>query len=204
MKFYVVLSHPKSESLNRALFSTTCEALTLAGHEVTSTDLYAIGFNPVSYPSSGSSFSMDDAQMALYNAELRRELELLEWCDAVVFHFPLWWSGMPAMMRGWIDRVLGSHSLAFYRDHGGYSSKKSVMCITQAHQDYEDIMGHIIRPMEVASFQAARFNVLPSTVITVPPKGDPSADAATREALALWRKRCEHGFSEDPVPPMRL
>lgn len=64
-----------------------------------------------------------------YAPELQVEMDKLAWCDVLILQFPLWWMGMPAIMKGWIDRVL-----AIGRAYGGgryyraVSSTASAQC----------------------------------------------------------------------------
>ena len=105
MKVYVVFCHPVRTSLVGSAFDRTLAALHRAGHEVRSSDLYADGFVP--------ELSLQDKQAHLtdYRTEpelrpdIARYVDQLRWCDALVFVYPTWWSGQPAMLKGWIDRV---------------------------------------------------------------------------------------------------
>lgn len=101
MRVLVVYCHPVPESFCAALRDTVTEALGEAGHEIRLLDLYAEGFNPI----------MGCDERRIYNdcgrAEhpLPEHAEHLEWAQAMVFVYPTWWYGMPAMLKGWLDRV---------------------------------------------------------------------------------------------------
>jgi NAD(P)H dehydrogenase (quinone) len=102
VRAYVVYCHPDPDSFTSVVRSRVIEALEAAGHRVRTSDLYADGFEPVFT----SSAALDDLMpkheyplVAEYCANLR-------WCEALVFIYPTWWSGQPAMLTGWLDRVL--------------------------------------------------------------------------------------------------
>jgi NAD(P)H dehydrogenase (quinone) len=97
----VVHCHPDPESFTAAVRARAIDVLRERGHEVRLTDLYAMRFNPV-----------------LSRREEARHLEPgpdptvadhaadLQWCQQLVLVYPTWWSGQPAMLKGWFDRVL--------------------------------------------------------------------------------------------------
>lgn len=102
MKAYVVYCHPDPSSYTAALRDRAVDALTAAGHQVRMSDLYADGFEP----------ALSRTELADYlappspPAEIVDYLDNLRWCNALVFVYPTWWSGQPAMLTGWLDRVL--------------------------------------------------------------------------------------------------
>jgi NAD(P)H dehydrogenase (quinone) len=102
VKAYVVYCHPDPESFTAAVRQRVVDALTAAGHEVRISDLYADGFEPA--------MSLQGWLDYLSPAELEPGIadycEHLWWCDTLVFVYPTWWSGQPAMLQGWLDRVL--------------------------------------------------------------------------------------------------
>lgn len=89
-----VLAHPDEGSLNHHLAEVGTEALSENGWEVDVHDLYADGFNPL--------------LIGEGEDDVRREQERLRAADLLVLQFPLWWYSMPAMMKGWVDRVFES------------------------------------------------------------------------------------------------
>lgn len=100
MRTLVVYCHPDPGSFVAAVKECAVEALRAGGHDVRVTDLYADGFDPL-----------------FTGAERERHLEVgahpdaspyvvdLQWCEQLVLVYPTWWSGQPAMLKGWIDRV---------------------------------------------------------------------------------------------------
>ncbi|MGZ4772917.1 MAG: NAD(P)H-dependent oxidoreductase [Ilumatobacteraceae bacterium] len=102
MKVYVVYCHPDPESFTSAVRGRAVDALAKAGHEIRLADLYAEGFDPT--------MSLDEVQHHLDRSKHQPAIDSycgnLEWCDTLVFIYPTWWSGPPAMLMGWLDRVL--------------------------------------------------------------------------------------------------
>ncbi len=95
----VLVCHPRESSFNGFLARRAREVLAACGHTVVFHDLYAEGFNPVlSAPEMDRGFSFDEVVIA-HGRELAASQGL------VVIH-PDWWGGPPAMLKGWIDRVM--------------------------------------------------------------------------------------------------
>ena len=101
MRVLVVYCHPVPESYGAAIRDRILAALDEGGHETRLLDLHAIGFEPV----------MGAEERRRYNAlrpgehPLPEQAGHLAWCEALVFVYPTWWYGLPAMLKGWLDRV---------------------------------------------------------------------------------------------------
>ncbi|WP_280239556.1 NAD(P)H-dependent oxidoreductase [Nocardia abscessus] len=110
----VVYAHPKPDSLTGALKDVAVRQLRTQGHEVRTTDLYAMGWKAAADTDDFGAVEEPNFMLAsgvayhngTLSPDIRAEQEKLLWADAVVLHFPLWWFGMPAIMKGWVDRVL--------------------------------------------------------------------------------------------------
>lgn len=100
MNVLVVYCHPNPESFIAAARTVVVETLRRGGHDVRLEDLYADGFQPVL--SADERLTHREPGVA---PELQRYADDLRWCEAIVFVYPTWWSGMPAMLKGWVDRV---------------------------------------------------------------------------------------------------
>ena len=105
MRLLVVHCHPVPDSYGAALRDRVLEAARQAGHDVRLRDLYAEGFDPVmgaeerlGYHTPGE----NEAPVADHLADLR-------WAEGLVFVYPTWWYGQPAMLKGWLDRVWVPH-----------------------------------------------------------------------------------------------
>lgn len=106
MRVLVVYCHPCPESFTAAVRDTALAALREAGHEVRLVDLYAAKFDPV----------MSAEERRLYHERGTNEIPVAEqiaelrWCEALVFVYPTWWYGQPAMLKGWLERVWIPHA----------------------------------------------------------------------------------------------
>lgn len=106
MRVLVVSAHPSTESFVGALRERVLAALDEEGHEVRHRDLCAERFNPVfSEFERVNHVGELDAKLA-HMPDLVDHVEDLRWCEALVLVYPTWWSGQPAIMKGWFDRVL--------------------------------------------------------------------------------------------------
>jgi len=106
MKVLVVLAHPSQESFVSFLSSEVITELRSCGHEIRQHDLWVENFNPVFTPYERLNHVGDVQEKLKELPELRQHIEDLQWCDALVLVYPTWWSGQPAMLKGWFDRVL--------------------------------------------------------------------------------------------------
>ena len=111
MLIQVVHCHPLVESYDHALFRTIVDTLESTGHEVVATDLYREGFDPAMTAPERQSYmgnQYDLSAVAEYAETLRR-------VEGLVLCFPHWWFSMPAVLKGWVDRVWGP-GIAFTYD----------------------------------------------------------------------------------------
>lgn len=144
MKAHVVLAHPEPKSFNAYLTSISNQILGENGYEVTISDLYAMGFDPREAPQhyqsrkDAETFHTQTEQR--FNAdkdtlpdEIEEEIGRLLESDLLIIHFPLWWFGMPAILKGWMDRVFvyGRMYRSVRRyDKGVCAGKKMIACVT--------------------------------------------------------------------------
>ena len=100
MHILTVLDQPDPKSFSRAVARRFMEGAEAAGHTVELADLHAEGFNPVWRMEDFA--QMEDKPMP---GDVLAEQARIERCDGLALVFPLWWWGMPSMMKGWVDRV---------------------------------------------------------------------------------------------------
>ncbi len=96
----VVYCHPLEDSFVAAARDRVLAGLASGGAEVRFTDLYADGFDPAFGAAERANHLVagTDPSLSSYAADL-------QWCNTLVLVYPTWWSGQPAMLKGWIDRV---------------------------------------------------------------------------------------------------
>jgi len=100
MRVLVIHAHPDPDSLIAAARDRALAALKRVGHEVRMSDLYADGFEP--------ELSADECRTHTQpgvTADLQAYADDLRWAEALVLVYPTWWSGFPAILKGWVDRV---------------------------------------------------------------------------------------------------
>ena len=99
----VILCHPDPHSFNRGVADAYCAAVRKCGQDVVVRDFYAMGFDPVlkgHERPTGADFTP--------SPDVRRELDLLRPCDVFVLVYPIWFGTPPAMLKGYVERVLGA------------------------------------------------------------------------------------------------
>lgn len=144
MKVFIVFAHPEPQSFGAAMLRRSVEALTACGHQVQVSDLHAMRFNPIA---SAADFTERRFVQALqydreqkhahehqaFASDIKAEIDKLLWCDLLILQFPLWWFSVPAIMKGWIDRVFVNgvvYGKGRRFDTGGLKGRKAMLSIT--------------------------------------------------------------------------
>ena len=107
MNVLIVFTHPNPNSFNHALLERVSAGLTEAGHTIKVKDLYKENFDPIL-----SASDLAQLQEGNIPPKIAKEQEQLLWADSLIFIYPLWWFGRPAMLKGWFDIVM-TNGLAF-------------------------------------------------------------------------------------------
>jgi len=102
MRALVVYCHPKPDSFTAAVRDVVLARLGEAGAEVRLSDLYARGFDPALTADALTCYE-DEARNC---AGVQRDVDDLRWCDTLIFVYPTWWYGLPAVLKGWLDRSM--------------------------------------------------------------------------------------------------
>ncbi|KXF75319.1 NAD(P)H dehydrogenase [Paramesorhizobium deserti] len=132
MKVLLVFAHPEPRSLNGALRDIAVDELKAQGHEVQVSDLYAEGWKSevdrADFPSLAPDARFKPAKASgealadnSLTPDVKAEQEKILWADVLILQFPLWWFSMPAILKGWIDRV---YSYGFAYGVGEHSDKR--------------------------------------------------------------------------------
>lgn len=217
MKILIIYAHPEPQSMNGAMFTTAVDTLTSAGHEVQVSDLYAMQFNPVSDRANFTSVhdpgfykqQLEEVHATKVNgfaAEIEEEQQKVEWCDLMIWQFPLWWFSAPAILRGWVDRVFAMGR--FYKnghiyETGIFDNKKALLSLTTggAEADYRDgglngDLAGILRPLHRGILEFTGFTVLRPHVVYGPARQ--SVEGREQE-LEAWKNRLVDIFEEPPI-----
>lgn len=216
MRVLFVLAHAEPTSFNGAMARAGAAALEAAGHEVIVSDLYAMGFDPVSDRRNFTIIADPDrleqqAEEAFasrhdgFEPALQAEMDKVAWCDALVFQFPIWWLGLPAILKGWVDRVFAlgrAYGGGRWFDGGMFAGKRAMCAVTVGGS--EDVYSeagvygpieHILFPIHRGIFQFTGFTVVEPFVVYAPGR----ADLAEREHyLAAYAGRLL-GLAEAPT-----
>lgn len=183
MNILIVHAHPESQSFCTAMKDLAVATLGGAGHAVQVSDLYAMNWNPVASAADFAQRSNPDYLVYALEqreavkrgdiaADIAGELEKLLWADLVIFNFPLFWCSVPAILKGWIDRVLVSGicygGLRFY-DRGGLAGKRALLSFSlggQQHMFADEDAVHgdwepMLRPLQRGTLAYVGMSVLP-------------------------------------------
>lgn len=171
MQVHLVHAHPEPRSFVAAMRDVTVGELEAAGHTVTVSDLYAMGFDPVlSERDFASRTNPDHLVYALEQrhahasgalaSDIRNEVDKVLAADMLGFTFPLFWFGVPAIMKGWIERVFLSGP--FYGGKrlygkGGLAGKRAFAAFSLGGREHmfgaDAIHGELVEGMMRSFFQ---------------------------------------------------
>lgn len=144
MQILIVHCHPETNSFNKALTNAALLKLQELGHVVEISDLYVEQFDPVEKASNYASrinsniFEPLAEQRNSFKSDslpidVKREIDRLERADLVVFQFPIWWHSVPAMLKGWMDRVFisgGLYTSKMRYDKGYFRGRRAICSVT--------------------------------------------------------------------------
>ena len=147
MRHLVISAHPRRHSFNRAVVEAYRAAARGLGHQVEIRDLYAGKFDPV--------LTIRDVGITPGRRpprDVAREQKAIRRADVIAFVAPLWWSGLPAMLKGYLDRVF-SAGFAYLIDRRGnylpaFKNKRAVMIVTSGATSAELKSGGTLRAFE--------------------------------------------------------
>jgi len=217
MNVLLVLAHPEPKSFNGAMARIAVQTLAMSGHEVTVSDLCGMSFDPRSTRANFTSVKdagyfkpqteeMHAAEVGGFCAELEAEMRKLEACDLMIWQFPLWWFGLPAVLKGWVDRVFAKGR--FYGggrvyETGVMKGKRAMLSLTTGGppsaytaDGYNGNIEGILRPIHRGMLQFVGFDVLRPHVVYEPVR---LTDEQRAEALAAWGRRLGSIAEEDPI-----
>lgn len=182
-----VYAHHEASSLTSALKNITLSVLSHQGHKVLETDLYGSGFAPKAEKfdfttTRGGHFNymLEQKHAAQANMgfapDIVGELEKLAQADVVVFHTPLWWFSVPAVLKGWFDRVLAM-GVAWdggkIYENGLLRGKRAMLCVVAGGpEEYYRVDGkhkatiqQILHPIHHGTLAFCGFDVLEPYIV---------------------------------------
>lgn len=218
MNVLIVFAHPERHSFNGALKNTAVETLQQAGHSVVVSDLYEMGWQAAIGSDDFCGKRADANYLDLSREqehavaadslamEIKAEQEKLANADLILFHFPVWWFSMPAIMKGWVDRVFArgfAYSAGKKYGTGHFQGKKAMLCITTgtAATLYEPNgidgdLHHILWPIHNGMLAYTGFTVLPPYAAWMP------ARLSEEERLGYLKGYSHHLQQMDQLQPL--
>lgn len=217
MNILIVLAHPEPKSFNGALFETAAHTLREAGHTVVTSDLYRMGFNPVSDRHNFTTTQDPDfLKLQLeeglaskehgFVPELEAEIAKIEACDLMIWQFPLWWFSVPAILKGWVDRTLAmgrAYGYGNIYETGMFRGKRALLSLTTGGPAESYVKGGfngdldaILRPIQRGILQFTGFDVLAPQIFFGPVR---VADEQRQEWLAQYAERLRGIADEAPI-----
>ena len=223
MNILWVSAHPDPRSLNGSLRDSALKWLAGAGHTAMESDLYRMGWNPVVtaedyahdpahrlHVATASSTALADGTIA---ADIAAEQDKVRRADAVVLQFPLWWFSMPAIMKGWVDRVfVEGFGYGIRKAEGGtrrygdglLAGTRALIVTSMGGSEHtvsprgiNGSLDELLFPIQHGFFWYTGMSVLPPVLI-------PSADRMTDDGYAAaethLQARLGTLFSDRPIP----
>ena len=218
MRALIVYAHPEPSSFTAAMKDAAVATLTARGHSVEVSDLHAEGFIPVAGRhdflglADPSRFHYQTEQLHAsktsgFAPDIVREQGRVTRAELMVFVFPIWWGGLPAILKGWFDRVM-AYGFAYADgkrfDSGYFLGRRALMGIstggtTERFSDdgvYGDIE-RVLYPVRRCMLEYLGLEVLDPFVAFAAPRVD---DAARHEYLEAWSARVA-AAADDAAPP---
>src|SRR5437764_2162724 len=226
MKVLLVFAHPEPRSLNGALRDVAIDELKAQGHEVRVTDLYAqrwtsevdradfLNLAPQA-PLGPAAASKEAFAANALTDDVKAEIEKLLWADALILQFPLWWFGMPAILKGWVDRVfaygfaygVGAHGGERWGDRygeGALSGRRAMLSVTiggrAPHYGKRGVNGRLddlLWPIQHGVLFYPGMAVMPPFVIY---QSDKLSETEWPGIAQAYKRRLAGLFSDQPIP----
>lgn len=219
MHTLIVNAHPEPTSFCSSLARTAHDTLTARGHSAIVSDLYRDGFDPAGGPGDfterayADRFGYQREQIAAsrngtFAPPLAREIERVKNADLVILHFPLWWFGLPAMMKGWVDRVFAmgfAYGPGQSHATGPLKGKRAMLTFTTGSPAVafgadapNGDMNALLFPIQYGMLHFVGMDVLPPFIAY----GAARVDEAAR--LAYLDRYTAHLSALDQAEPLRL
>lgn len=226
MNALIVYASPEPDSFNGRMRSVAVETLKKLGYQTEICDLYAEGFDPLEGPRHYSSRAdtqrfngMVEQSFAVkqntVSADVTRMIERLDRAQLLILQFPLWWYAVPAILKGWLDRVLvyGSvYGTEMRYDKGRFAGRRAMISVTcggpPGSYDPNGRNGDVNMWLYPTSYTLAYigYTVLPAfaTYGVIPP-GTPEQAAKAQAHLAATEERYrQHLLTLDSRPPLQF
>lgn len=229
MKVFIVFAHPEPQSLSASLRDVAIHELDAAGHEVKVSNLYGMDWksnvDSQDFPSlpPGERLMPAAASRRAFDGgtltdDVQAEIDKLLWADTLILQFPFWWYAMPAILKGWVDRVyacgfaygVGEHSDKRWGNRfgeGTLAGKRAMLIVTaggwEEHYSARGVNGPIddlLFPINHGILYYPGYNVLPPFVTYSTDRFDDDRFELAAKAL---RQRMRAIETTPPIPYRR-
>lgn len=228
MKYFFIYAHPAPTSLSGFLMNRAVQLLQASGHEVIVSDLYAMKWKAVADENDFPGQQTDTGSPLNYAAASRKafsegtqspdvaeEQQKLLWADVVIIQFPIWWYGMPAILKGWFDRVYANGFAYGVGQHGGnkwgdrfgegvMKGRRAMVAMTvggrMAHYGPRGVNGamdDVLWPIQHGLLFYPGFTVIPPAIFYEVGNAD---DAAVEVMAKTYIKNLLEADQVEPIP----
>ena len=217
-KALVILAHPERRSFNGAMADAAVETLRVLGYDVAFSDLYRMGFDPVSDRRNFAGVKNPDyfkqqveedhaTETGGFAPDVEAEIAKMEAADLMIWQFPLWWFSVPGILKGWVDKVFAFNRVygrGHFYDKGLYRGKRALLSLTtggSGEDAYQpggfngDING-VLRPIQRGMLEFVGYDVLKPQIVWGPAQ---ITEEQRKAYLAAWRERLTRIAQEEPI-----
>ncbi len=219
---FIVYAHHEPKSFNGAMLAEAQRFFTERGDGVIVSSLYEMGFNPVSdrrnFLQTKNADYLKQQQEELHASEnssfapgLDAEMAKLEACDVFIMQFPLWWFGLPGILKGWVDRVFAMGRIyggGKWYDEGVFKGKRAMLALTTggpptmySPEGLNGDIDMILYPINHGILRFTGFDVVPPFIVYGPAR---MTDEQRSQELANYRARLEALSTIEPIAYPRL
>jgi NAD(P)H dehydrogenase (quinone) len=191
MNILIIYAHPEPGSFNGTLKDRAVDALTVQGHAVQVSDLYALDWKPsldaddITTPRVDAGFlnlAAEQENMFAHGRstfDVEQEQAKVLWCDVLIFQFPIWWFSMPAILKGWVERTMTrgfAYASGEKYDNDTFKGRRAMVCVTTGTAErlyqpdgVDGSIHHILWPIHKGIFRyLGGGDVLPPYVYRMP------------------------------------
>ncbi|XP_014436931.1 ribosyldihydronicotinamide dehydrogenase [quinone] isoform X1 [Pelodiscus sinensis] len=217
-KVLIIYAHQEPKSLNGSLKNLAMEELSKQGCSVTVSDLYAMQFEPRATRNDITGFlhnsehfnygveSWEAYKRRCLASDLTEEQRKVQEAELLIFQFPLYWFSMPAIMKGWVDRVLVqgfAYNFPQYYDNGLLKDKLALLSFTTGGDEEMFSKGgvsgdirYLLWPMQHGIMHFCGFKVLAPQICFA---AEYVTEEKREEMLASWAQRLKTIWEEKPI-----
>lgn len=217
MNVLIVYAHPEPQSFGGALRATAIDTLSADGHTVVVSDLYAEGFQAAAGPSDFTDrfnpnlFELgveqeNAAKHDCFSTEVQGEIDRLLAADLLILQFPMWWYSVPAIMKGWIDRIFAfgvTYDFGKTWDRGVMRGKRAMLSFTTgapettfAPDGRNGDIERVLWPLHAGVLALCGYDVLPPFIAYAPAW---ISQEQREQALELYADRLRNIDNDEPL-----